>query len=323
MARCLIHVGTHKTGTTTLQAILKSCREELRASDIFYPLTNDERCHNSLAHLLASCSDQELDSIRIKFRELFNQQNSGFARLLLSAEEFSTRICLAKPWAGLQENFIEKRRFYLSRLKSLLIDFDSIDFYLSFRDHEEYAHSLYATKIISGQVSCSFEEFVENCSPIFNYRIQALLFEEIGTLHMIRYEDIKNDLQGEFSSWLNLPGGMPVRAVSLKKTPPLHYIYWLSRSVCGGTSIKERKLRRKFCWVMQDSEPKDAVDSSLWKSLGNRERFLSMCYDEKGEKYQPSMRTVCPFSLERAADAIEQQFIVWRRAKKGWKSIFS
>jgi hypothetical protein len=319
MPRCMIHVGTHKTGTTTLQAILKERQDELLVAGIHYPLLDGERCQNSIAHKLSICSDRELDDIRRRLIEPFRHQHRAHDCLLLSAEELSTRICVPTPWTGLEHNYPDKRRQYLSKLKKLLINFEKIDLYLCLRDHEEYAHSLYATKILSGQISCSFSTFVSQCFPIFNYKLQAGLFNEIGTLHVKHYEDIKRDLDNEFMLWLQLPVGAPETAPALKKTPPYQYVYWLSQSIQTRISMKERKLRTKFCWHMRDSENTEINQiklDSLWDSNEDRINFAKFCLDEQGNAYSLNSREVCQSSLEQSVKYIDQCYMQWRTPQK-------
>ena len=62
---CIVHAGMHKTGTTTVQDLLATHRPELAASGWFYPaMAGKGRNHNPLAHRLATCTDDDLSSIR-------------------------------------------------------------------------------------------------------------------------------------------------------------------------------------------------------------------------------------------------------------------
>jgi hypothetical protein len=60
-----VHAGTHKTATTTVQNLLHLHRAELAASGFFYPAMGPKcRDHNPLAHRLATCTDDDLASVR-------------------------------------------------------------------------------------------------------------------------------------------------------------------------------------------------------------------------------------------------------------------
>jgi len=48
---CIVHAGTHKTGTTTVQNILAAHRTQLAASGFLYPAMGRKgKHHNPLAH---------------------------------------------------------------------------------------------------------------------------------------------------------------------------------------------------------------------------------------------------------------------------------
>jgi hypothetical protein len=169
-AHCIVHAGTHKTGTTTVQDVMAAHRAQLAAAGIHYPALDDQgRDHNALVHRLAVCADDEMRSAREALVSGSSRLRGDPATLLLSAEEISTRIFNADPWAGFDDgSYWDQRRCFLARLRNVLPEGASVETFVCFRDPEAYAHSLYATKLLSGKFDWSFSEFVRRCAPIFD-----------------------------------------------------------------------------------------------------------------------------------------------------------
>lgn len=324
--RCIVHVGTHKTGTTTVQDVLAAHREELVASGIFYPALGPKtRDHNPLAHRLATCADNDLQSVG---DELLGRltgagvQLGDTAQLLLSAEEFSTRICNPHPWSGFDDGaYWDYRRHYLMRLRRVLPQGAAVEAFVCFREHESFAHSLYATKVLSGKLDCSFAQFVTRCAPIFDYRRQVDVLEQaLGPVRVESYEQLRGDLANRVFSWLGVPIRVD-RTPRLRPTPALDLIHWLATAVQSQMAPDERKQRVAFCRGYQpDSGAAGAAVESLWSSAQERQEFLSHCHPPPLEGW-PSMlvtgRMTDPATLIRRADEIEADFRVWLHSHGG------
>jgi hypothetical protein len=315
---CIVHAGTHKTGTTSVQDVLSLRRAELSAAGICYPaLDGTSRDHNALAHRLATCADDELPALG----ELLMRAAAGVgarpgdgATLLLSAEELSTRIRGLDPWAGFDDGaYWEHRRQYLARLRGLLPHASKVEVFVCFRDHESYAHALYATKVLSGKVDWSFPEFVRRCAPIFDYARQAeVLAEVLGPVHVQSFETLRDDLVNRSFAWLGLPLRVE-RTPRLRPTPALDLIHWLARPA----DPRERARRAAFCRAnrrLPDGE--GAPVRSLWPSGAARMDFLRHCRPPPLQSWAepPTIADpVCPAALERRADEIEAVYQQWRR----------
>lgn len=315
---CIVHAGTHKTGTTSVQDVLAAQRAELVAAGILYPaLDGGSRDHNALAHRLATCADEELPLLReplTRGSAGLGARPGGGATLLLSAEELSTRICGLDPWAGFDDGaYWEHRRQYLARLRSLLPAAARVEVFVCFRDHESYAHALYATKVLSGKVGWSFTEFVRRCAPIFDYGRQAeVLAEVLGPVHVQSFETLRCDLVNRSVAWLGLPLHVE-RTPRLRPTPALDLIHWLARPA----GQRERERRAAFCRAKRRLPDKEgAAVRSLWPSAEARMDFLRHCQPPPLQSWAPSARIgdpVDPAALERRADQIEAEYQRWLR----------
>ena len=317
-AHCIVHVGTHKTGTTSVQSVLAAQRAELAAAGTLYPALDDaSRDHNALAHRLATCADDELPALREQLAGGANGlgvRQGGGATLLLSAEELSTRICGSNPWVGFDDGaYWEHRRQYLARLRGLLPAAARVEVFVCFRDHESYAHALYATKVLSGKVDWSFAEFVRRCAPIFDYGRQAeVLAEVLGPVHVQSFETLRGDLANRSFAWLGLPLHVE-RTPRLRPTPALDLIHWLARPA----DQRERERRAAFSRVKRRLPDREgAAVRSLWPSVEARMDFLRHCQPPPLQSWAPSTMTgdpVDPVALERRADQIEAEFQQWLR----------
>jgi hypothetical protein len=88
--RAILHIGLHKTGSTTLQNALFANREELREQRIFYPTQHlpSRVQHSHLALFLRSGQRDKYESALRGILDDFTA--SGCDRLVMSGEEFST-----------------------------------------------------------------------------------------------------------------------------------------------------------------------------------------------------------------------------------------
>jgi len=150
---CIIHIGTEKTGTKTLQEFFYKNRSVLSKNGIFFPKTFGNKNHFKLA--VYACADHKKDDLRknlglknlplIKnFRHdleiSFNQEirNQSCKRLLLSGEHMQSRLTRVEEIQSLK-NFLDK---FVTNYKIIV--------YL--RSQVEMAISLYSTFLISGNI---------------------------------------------------------------------------------------------------------------------------------------------------------------------------
>ncbi len=180
--RLVLHAGTHKTGTTSIQSSLAENRDWLRERGYVYPSLGPVG-HNEFAYRLSRVKP---DGVETLHAELMSVADPGRV-LVLSAEEFSTHLVGAKQWRFDKHDYWDLRRDYLKRLQTVLRDFDEIGVFLCFRRHDNFAQSLYATNILSNQYRWSFAEFRERCAPLFDYRRQVHEFRAGLHRHTARF----------------------------------------------------------------------------------------------------------------------------------------
>ncbi|PQO21825.1 hypothetical protein C2I36_16300 [Rhodobacteraceae bacterium WD3A24] len=145
MKRLVIHIGTHKTGTTSIQEALEKNRARLAAGSVWYARTNRDPHahlpkHSSLAHALrentARSAESEISLLLAEFEE------SGCETLVLSAEGFS-----------------ELRRESLAPLRELATDF-RIDVVCFLRRPDLFAEALWNQFCREGRETRTIRDFV-------------------------------------------------------------------------------------------------------------------------------------------------------------------
>ncbi|MGI0056357.1 MAG: hypothetical protein ACREAK_03155 [Nitrosarchaeum sp.] len=104
---CIIHIGTTKTGTKTLQGFLNKNRTNFAKVGVFFPKTFGELSHKKLSAF--ACTDNKIDSVRKQLglinKELITDfrnelsksfyeeiKNQNCKKLLLSDEHFHSRL---------------------------------------------------------------------------------------------------------------------------------------------------------------------------------------------------------------------------------------
>src|SRR5688572_14535297 len=107
--RLILHAGTHKTGTTSIQAALAENRRWLSERGFVYPqLSFCSRSHNGFAHRLALAGKGE--SLRLELQRAV----AGGHAAIMSAEEVSVDT---RNWEALaNDDYWERRRHYLQKL---------------------------------------------------------------------------------------------------------------------------------------------------------------------------------------------------------------
>ncbi len=151
MRTALLHIGTEKTGTQTLQRFLARNRAQLAARGILYPRSPGETNHKALTAFAQD--DATRDELRIdlgvddpadlaRFRagltDALSRElaASGAARVILSNEHLSSRLTTAAE---------------LGRLRDLLASlFDRVEIAVYLRRQDEVAVSLYSTLLKFG-----------------------------------------------------------------------------------------------------------------------------------------------------------------------------
>ena len=179
----IIHIGTEKTGSTSLQHFLAENRPQLAAQGILYPITPGATCHTRLMTYCLNNNRQDdshvymglLDPERRrqwqqKFANELNQEltqasANGISTVIFSSELFHSRLTHPEE---------------ITALKALLSPyFDSIRVLIYLRRQDELAVSLYSTRLKYCENDAGYFNEQDPHSAFFNYSILLHLWAEV------------------------------------------------------------------------------------------------------------------------------------------------
>lgn len=189
----ILHIGTHKTGTTTIQRFAASHRKELRRRGLRYPSYKSiglpgHYAHHHFAHAIA---DEKGNALSLEDAERFAKFIRGRwwqrGKTLLSAEPLYRHVLSSEAdyWRA-REAYVAKVRRVLGREKITVL--------AVLRRQDRFAESLYQEKVKSRAYSKTFREFLVEQRHEFEYFRQLSIFAEaFGRVEVLIYEDLQQE----------------------------------------------------------------------------------------------------------------------------------
>ena len=170
--RILLHIGTHKTGTSALQKVFETERETLAAAGICYPSTDREPFAHLPKHSSLHAATRQPERFAAEIALMGREADAAHCdTLLISAEGFSEpssdRI---QAFAGIRQDF-------------------EIHIYLYLRRQDQFLESLWNQFIKQGRETRTVEVFC--AAPETRARADYVrlldMWSEIGTVHAADY----------------------------------------------------------------------------------------------------------------------------------------
>jgi hypothetical protein len=269
--RLILHAGTHKTGTTSIQAVLAENRKWLDERGYVFPaLCGSQTSHNHFAHRLAVARPEDEELLQSELMGATARNRTT----ILSGEEVSARIVGTKNWDGYNaDDYWDRRVRFLQRVRAAMRDFEDITVHLCLRRADDFAESIYATMLLSGRYRGSLEQFVSDVAPIFDYGRQVEAFRNIfGDVRVAPFNELSSDLIPQFFRWTGIP--LPPSPAKRKKvTPDKRLIYWIHRMIeSNGYNEADVRLLAQFVrsrpagHALTDRRP-----ATLWRDQALRE----------------------------------------------------
>jgi hypothetical protein len=197
--RLVLHAGTPKTGTTSIQKALADNREYLRKRGLIYPDGNGIYrkaplfSHQSFSRAFTGMSDERLELAQRFLKFISNViENSQVA--LLSAENMYSYISGYDDYYYFKADDYWARRYgYLTALAEALRDFD-VTVMLFFREPQSFARSLYGEVVRKGHWSSSARDFINQFRHWFEYEQQVEAFKAVfSDVRVFSYEKASED----------------------------------------------------------------------------------------------------------------------------------
>lgn len=180
--RLVLHIGTHKTGTTSIQSALRESRETLRAARICYPDPDREPFAELPAHnfiyAAMMAGPQAMAAERARIMAEFRDARSDC--LILSEE------CLSLPLDEIREFFDPWRETF---------DFTIVCF---LRRQDRYAESLFSQYVRERRdiAAGTIADFltVPKIAARFDYDTNLRRWDDFGPVHAVNYDALKGDM---------------------------------------------------------------------------------------------------------------------------------
>lgn len=217
MPELLLHIGTHKTGTTSIQRFCSQNRKRLRRQGIWYPPIDlgpfeKHYAHHALAHSIASPPDGDIgDDVRTFLERVARKAKSG-EKVLLSAEPFYRHRLeapdgLGAPGADGGDPLDDFGR-YVRAVADALQSFD-VTIMVSLRRQDDFAESLYAEQVLATGYEKSIHRFVEERTALLDYEARigewADVFGDVNVdVRLYESGATRTAVEQAFIGWIGL-----------------------------------------------------------------------------------------------------------------------
>ncbi|MDH3764993.1 MAG: hypothetical protein OER82_04195 [Nitrosopumilus sp.] len=208
---CIIHIGTDKTGTKTLQWFFARNRSNLSKNRIFYPKTFGKTNHFFLSTAL--CNINKISSRRKEFGLTQKHLIETFRNKILDSfrkeiqKERCTKLLISSESLYVNMNTIEE----IKRLKNFLDEFvNKYKIIIYIRPQHEYQISAFSTRCLMGSTDKQILPGVKEIESRINYEkkigMWALVFNDENVFPKIfaRKEFLDENIKKDFISFLRL-----------------------------------------------------------------------------------------------------------------------
>lgn len=188
----ILHIGIHKTGTSSIQRFASENRDELRKRGLWYPSyaeigLADRYGHHLLAHTIADVRTDRfsLDNAQ-QFIETIRANKAPGETVLISSEPMYRHV-LGDP----SEHYWSRRRKYINNLRDIIGESD-VKILAVFRRQDDFIQSFYQERIRKSQYHKRFLPFLKEEELLLDYHANLKLFGDFfSDLKAIIFEDIR------------------------------------------------------------------------------------------------------------------------------------
>jgi len=200
--KLILHIGTHKTGTTALQTFLVENSAPLAARGLYYAAPRDETVANSIAHALETGRG---DAVRAFFNHHFEEAMYRSAHtVIVSGENFYGMTPLMKKLGRAQpcDGALHREGTLIAQLQTLIPAEATTQIVSYFRRPDHYLESLYNQSIKHDfYVTGKCLDFYEVIADMLSYKKVLDLWREVFGAEFCStysYDAVKDDLVPHF-----------------------------------------------------------------------------------------------------------------------------
>ncbi len=208
--KLLLHIGSHKTGSTSIQHFCALNRELLKSLGFLYPKNQDSAyVFNYLASHLAFGRKHSVRDYMNSVSKQARQENCH--TVIISAESFYAMTAFFIDIQGMSrvnDDYWTNEERLIRDLHESCDGYGEIDIVCYLRAQNELASSLYNQFVKNTfGISDSFVDFLKIVAPIFDYERHIQLWENVfgfGHLRIKNFASCKENLIEDFcDSFLN------------------------------------------------------------------------------------------------------------------------
>jgi hypothetical protein len=286
MAGIIVHIGTHKTGTTSIQRTMNDHRAKLRARGINYPDYSEIGLPGHYAHLdmavaLAGQHQKYSPETAMQFFSHIRHSAPAFTETILSAEPLY-RLTLSAGGSRLgrtPKGYWKRRERFVARFRDVI---GPARIVIVLRRQDDFAESMYQEQVKVTRYHDDFASYLRKFWFHYAYCDQIALWEAyFGPVTIIPFHSIAGrDIASAFLKRLGLaPGRM--RPTGNQNIGISADGVILKRAL--NAALRDRTALRRVGNVM--SEPAMAAllhrgKRSLFASRAERLTFLEQFKDE-------------------------------------------
>lgn len=297
MTRLVVHIGTHKTGTTTIQRTLSANRQQLLARSINYPNYSligrkPHYAHLGMANALAGDHPNIPKEAAEDFFRSVRSQAEEHQTTLISAESMYRQVIGEAPQNAIsREAYWKGRIAYINRVHEVL---GSAEIVMVVRRQADFAESMYQEHVKVTRYGKTFLEFLKEFWFHFEYYQQAKAWAEVfGNIKIIRFDDIKGkNIAENFLNFLSIDAG-PLRTIPNQNESLSHEAVMLKRILNVGSYPREqlREFSRQLT-ELKKIAPQSKTRRSFFNSDKSRNVFQDgfLVDNEKLEKLVIGLR---------------------------------
>jgi len=176
--RCVLHIGTEKTGTSSIQKFLALNRDALAADGVYYAAVTGRNGEGQYSFVAATRDYPLTHDVGTVFNLTTEEDRVQFSGKLLSslAAEFD-QVPEASTWVVSSEHF-HSRLFHsheIQRLRDFLEPYvERFEIVLYLRRQDRMAVSLYSTLVKAGQTNPKVFPAIKNAKLPYYYDYEAI-----------------------------------------------------------------------------------------------------------------------------------------------------
>lgn len=196
MGRLILHIGTHKTATTSIQRALARDRKALAAAGIWYPGYDvigraSHYAHLGIVNALSGHHDLFSPEDAERFFRIVRERSADFDATILSAEPLYRHVHpeTTPPSSLGPKRYWSRRKDYIARIAELAGP--SAEIAVVFRRQADYAESLHQEHVKATEYRKPFRAFLREFWFHFDYLGQTEAWAgAFGRIAPVRFSDL-------------------------------------------------------------------------------------------------------------------------------------